>query len=310
MSLKEDLIYADYLIRKSFIKKVGFDYIYPFTTENINGYISLYDLKDKSVLTVGSSSDQILNAFVKGAKEIDSFDINPFVKYYFELKKAAIKALTLKEYETFFSYFEYSKLFSGNKNSFNIESFYKIVEYLNGDSLVFWSSLFKKYKGLTIRKNLFSFDENDITVVRKLNNYMDDNSFTFLKNNLDRLNPIFYHVDIQNISRFLSKRYDFVLLSNLANYIHLSHNNSIEEFRNNIKEFDSFINEESLILFAYLYEIDESTRIKGYWDKICQLSLVKNAFRNDNILMKSFVGVKGIIYNDDKFKDSILIYKK
>lgn len=36
--------------------------LYPFTTENINGYIDLFNLKDKSLLILGSSSDQAINA--------------------------------------------------------------------------------------------------------------------------------------------------------------------------------------------------------------------------------------------------------
>ena len=34
---------------------LGFDFIYPFTTENIDGYINNFDLKNKSLLTTGSS---------------------------------------------------------------------------------------------------------------------------------------------------------------------------------------------------------------------------------------------------------------
>ena len=48
----------------------GFEEIYPFTTENIAGYIDYFDLQDKSLLTVGSSGDQIINAAFKGAKDI------------------------------------------------------------------------------------------------------------------------------------------------------------------------------------------------------------------------------------------------
>ena len=58
-----------------------FSWIYPFTTENINGYIDMFDLKDKSLFTVGSSGDQAINAILKGCKDITVLDINPFTKY-------------------------------------------------------------------------------------------------------------------------------------------------------------------------------------------------------------------------------------
>ena len=40
-----------------------FKLIYKFTTENISGYIKEFDFKNKSLLTVGSSGDQVINAY-------------------------------------------------------------------------------------------------------------------------------------------------------------------------------------------------------------------------------------------------------
>lgn len=70
-----------------------FNKIYPGTTENIKGYIDFFDLKNKSLLTVGSSSDQVLNACFNGCYDITLIDINPFTKEFFHLKKAAIERL-------------------------------------------------------------------------------------------------------------------------------------------------------------------------------------------------------------------------
>ncbi len=39
-----------------------FEEIYYFTTENIAGCIDFFDLKDKSLLTVGSLGNKIINA--------------------------------------------------------------------------------------------------------------------------------------------------------------------------------------------------------------------------------------------------------
>ena len=53
------------------------DKVYPFTTEEISGYFKYLNLKDKSVLTVGSSGDQAFNAIYYGARKVTLFDINP-----------------------------------------------------------------------------------------------------------------------------------------------------------------------------------------------------------------------------------------
>ena len=73
------------------MKKSGFDSIYPFATENVSGYFEKLNLLGKSILTVGSSLDQLFNAVICGATEITVFDINPNVRDYFEWKKEMLK---------------------------------------------------------------------------------------------------------------------------------------------------------------------------------------------------------------------------
>lgn len=68
----------------------GFDKVYPFTTENISGYMTYLNVKDKHIFTVGSSSDQAFNAILLGAKEVTIFDINQNTKKFFEEKKKII----------------------------------------------------------------------------------------------------------------------------------------------------------------------------------------------------------------------------
>ena len=56
----------------------GFDKVYPFTTEKISSYFPALNLADKSILTVGSSCDQVFNALVCGAGRIVVYDIEVF----------------------------------------------------------------------------------------------------------------------------------------------------------------------------------------------------------------------------------------
>ena len=80
----------------------GFSRIYSFATENVAGYIDYFDFENKSLLTVGSSGDQVLNAFYNGARDITLFDINEYAKYYVYLKIAAILSLSYQEFISFF----------------------------------------------------------------------------------------------------------------------------------------------------------------------------------------------------------------
>ena len=80
MDVYEDIEKAKKVINYSKFTHMGYNLIYPFTTENLNGYMNKLDFKNKKVLTVGSSADQILNVFLLGCKDITLLDINPFVK--------------------------------------------------------------------------------------------------------------------------------------------------------------------------------------------------------------------------------------
>ena len=64
-----------------------FQEIYPFTTENIDGYIHNMDLEGKSLITLGSSLDQAFNALVLGVKNVTVFDINKNIIDYYNLKR-------------------------------------------------------------------------------------------------------------------------------------------------------------------------------------------------------------------------------
>lgn len=79
-------------------KEKAFQTIYPFTTEVIDGYIEDLDLKGKNLLTVGSSLDQAFNASLQGVGKITVFDINPYVKEFFKIKKDCILKYPRKKF--------------------------------------------------------------------------------------------------------------------------------------------------------------------------------------------------------------------
>ena len=81
-----------------------FNSIYPFTTENIAGYMHDLDLKNKRIITVTGSADHIINAIVRGATNITTFDINPLTKYYMDLKLASLRDLSYEDFLQIFLY--------------------------------------------------------------------------------------------------------------------------------------------------------------------------------------------------------------
>ena len=67
-----------------------FQEVYPFTNEMLSSYLPKLKLKNKKILTVGSSGDQAFNALLLGAKDITVLDISPYSKEFIKIKKDLI----------------------------------------------------------------------------------------------------------------------------------------------------------------------------------------------------------------------------
>lgn len=286
MNLK---LVKDVIERKT---NMPFIYLYPFTTENIKGYMSNLDLKDKSVLTVGSSTDQVINSFLYGSKVITLFDINPFTKYYFELKKAGILLL---EFNSFYEFF------SNNINSFNIKTYSLLRNNLSKETKLFWDSLFNSYDSYFFRDKLFSKDERTLKTLVKYNPYMDEINYNILKTTIDSLNPIFINSSLNEIKSKVVRKYDYVFLSNISSYLKLYTKENISKFINTIKDLTNILNKSGSIYLAYIYD-----RIKNKIDDdiLTDISFMNYIFDN-KITEHTF---ESISYKNGK--DAVLIYKR
>ncbi len=279
----------------------GFEEIYPFTTENIAGYIDYFDLQDKSLLTVGSSGDQIINAALKGAKDVTLLDINPYAKYYYYLKAAGILELDLVKFNEFFLYQDNLAIFrhSGRKvKTFNenlYEEFKNTLRSLDNDSYLFWDELFETYSSYIVREYLFSKDEHPYSILKESNLYLQSESnYNEVKDKIKNLCPEFINTNILEVN--LAKKFDNIWLSNIACYLQRS------ELKKATDKFSDNLNDGGQLLISYLYSncMYTSHSLKS------NLRLLKEYSPS----FYSFKGVGGIKYDDTDIKDTVLIYQK
>lgn len=288
------------------LNKCGiFDRIYPFTTENIAGYINLFDLDNKSLLTVGSSGDQVINASLFNCKDQTVIDINPFTKYYFYLKKAAIISLTYQEFLDFFLYRNYPKFCHNNKQVFDREIFNKlkkILKFEDYDSFYFWNELLTSYDTELPRRELFSDDEDRDIVLKKINLYMQNSTyFEKTKTSIREVNPMFICDGIMKVN--LNRNYDNIFLSNLGLYF------GIDKLKILIEKLYPYANE--LILLCYLYQTEEHDEYNSNWSEIYDLNKLKHTLKDYITSFNTFCGVKGILFEDESFgRDSIIMCNK
>lgn len=280
--------------------------LYPYTTENISGYIDNFNLKDKSLLTVGSSGDQVINAILKGCKNITLIDINNYAKYYYYLKISSILCLDIEEFMNFICYVDYPEYCQDNKNALNKDTFNKIkttLRLLDYESYIFWDELIQTYKSPIVRSSLFFRDEYRHNVLKEINIYLSSkNMYNKTKEKIKKVKPKFINADLFNIS--LDKKYDNIWLSNISSYL------TIEEFKYLLHKISPFLNDDGMLLAAYLYDATEKTIYQTNWQPIYNLNRIFKELNDYNLDIISFDGLTGMKYNLNNRKDSILVYKK
>ena len=284
----------------------GFGQIYPFTTENINGYIKNFDLNNKSLLTVGSSADQVINASLFDCRDITVIDINPYTKFYFYLKLASIIDLSYDEFCLFFCYRDYPKYCKNNKDVFSKKLYEKVkssLRILDYESYLFWDELFNTYNGEVIRKKLFSYDEYNLRVINNINLFMSsDEYFNVTKEKVKKIIPVFIIGDIFDIT--LDKKFDNIWLSNLGTY------HKLNEVKLLVDKIYNNLNDNGKLLMCYLYETNEYSKYEVNWQEIYNLNKVFDKFSEYNLELVNFIGIRDIIFEKNRDNDAMILIKK
>lgn len=238
--------------------------IFPIATENIKGTYANFDLEGKDVLTVTSSGDHILSAILNGAKKVDSFDINYFTEYYYQFKKAIIK--TFDNFKDFERIIFYRLLAEGSVSS---EDYEKIRENLDGKYLEFWDQVidYVLTNGMRLNRIFFSFNSLQIY---KLIDYLNQPKYNLLKEKLENAETNFIHTDLFKLDKNLNSKYDYMFLSNIADYAGVL---DVKKYAND--KLLPYIKDNGEIIYAYLYDADERV-LKKYDDNYFEIPSTSN----------------------------------
>lgn len=283
-----------------------FSRIYSFTTENINGYLDYFDLKNKKLLTVGSSGDQVLNAYYKGCQDITLYDINEYAKYYVNLKIAAITSINYNEFQNFF--FKQVLNEKNNKDMFNVEAFNKIkttLKLLDYESFLFFDELFSIYKPNQIRENLFDDDESRYKVITNFNLYLkSEENYNKLKHIIKKIN--FKYINGNIFKNNIDDKYDNIFLSNLCT------TTNINNLKKLLAKLDkNNLNQNGSILLGYLWKADfNSETYNNDWKEIYKLPITKELLKKYITEYYHIKNDRHYIFGNSKTNDLVLIYRK
>lgn len=281
-----------------------FKKIYPFTTENIDGYIDLFDLQGTSLLTVGSSADQVINASLAGCTDITLLDICPYTKDYYYLKTSALEVLDYDDFLKFLCnkgfYGIFDNPFALSKKDFN--KIKGLLKDKSPDSYYFWTEIFKQYKGTRVRQRLFSLDEDSVKEIIRSNPYLhDEESFLKARKKVKELNPNIMIGDIKTIT--IPDTYQNIWLSNLPAYL------TFEEARKLFDKMKNYLTPDGKLLFSYLYGLTEDTNYNPEWAPIYNIKRVQQEI-SPELTFHDFDSVKDFKYDTNTYKDGVLVYQK
>lgn len=222
--------------------------IYLMTTENINGFLSQYDLTNKNILSVAGSGDQMLNAYLLGASNVTCFDINPLAFYQVKLKKAAVCVLSFQEFLEFFS-FEYKK-------TFDKDLFDKISTVLDNDSCDFFYSLFNKYDSNQIIDKIYYRFRPELSHIQRMNGYLNLENYNKLSSILKEKEVSFIQSNVTDLRNNTDKNiYDMILLSNISDSISdIWPSNCLRNYKRLIHSLSKCLTKNGIIQVGYIYD--------------------------------------------------------
>ena len=175
-----------------------FSSIYFSSNESLKNLFQRFSLKDKDVLCVLASSDQLFYSYLNGAKSVDTFDVNCLTKYYYYLRRWSI--LYNKEY------------YLPRNITSSYKSLYQLIEKvqcdgkMEEDALSFWKEFLLRVSPSQIERLFFRDGEhNKIKQLKQLKEMILQKPFTFYHMNL------FDDIDCD-------KKYDVIITSNILEY--------------------------------------------------------------------------------------------
>lgn len=289
--------------------------VYSYTNENIKSYLNNFDFNDKnSALSVLSSGDQVFNLIHNGIINIDTFDSNYLTEFYsLGIKKAMILKYDYKDF-----LHKYLDLLLGYysiyKESIFIE---KLLPYMDNKYAVFWNELVKFNYDLQSNISDKRLLISDIVIkkfimkdrIKLYNNYLSNNEdYEILKDNLLNSKINFSCLDILDISNKFNNKYDFILLSNIFDYLDSRFKLGWNYFylKEEINKMYPMLNNDGVMLIHYLFKcIMEDNKVKG--TLIAGSNIKYNDLTNEELCYFDFSDSKNY---SDNMKDAIMYVRK
>ncbi len=250
---------------------------YMAATECIKEYLLCCDYNRDRALTVLGSGDHIFNLLHQGIEKIDAFDVNKLQYFVYHLRKAMLLELTYDDFCRANYYF------AGFNNEDSLDLVNRLKNYLPEDVYEYFRRVFEH----CIKENAYSsFLFHSVSKHFKYANiYLkSEEEFLKVKKSLLQANVTLYFENAINIPNLLNdKKYDIILLSNIADYFKYSMDFGPKEFEKFIASYYRLLRENGIII-NYLYNLC------SFDESVIQV----NEFMGENRITPRILGVENL----------------
>jgi len=261
--------------------------VYFWTNENVDAYLNAFDYNEKSdALTVAASGDHTFNLICRGIKNIDTFDINRLTEYFaFGLKRAMILKYNYDEFINTFFLLTNTHLYTTGQFSVNDETdiIKGLLPYMEPHHKIFWQEIldynYKTQMQMNTNKNFLIALCLGTSSCNFQNNYLtSEENYNILKAKMMDANITFTHTNALDLPDVFHKQYDFILLSNIADYFYeyLGYDWGYDKFKEYQRRMESITKTNGVIFFNYIFKHFINTGMNNQ-----ALILSSSIFQND-----------------------------
>lgn len=329
-NVKEDFRLARKVIANSdptILSTNEFDIYKPYwaTTENLTYMNDLTkDKKLKSAFTILSGGDTVFELMSLSAEKIITTDTNPFSKYIYFLKKAAIKTLSIKEYMEYI--FDPKSMNFLSKKIFDdkvVKGFTKDEE----DYKEFWIKIFTYYNKKDLLKYFFRpiFRYTKAEDRKTTISYIHNKKYESLRNQINDTDIKIYSLDAKNVLEAIDEEFDFIHFSNILLYIVQQYDIASNDFDSYVKDLKQIIEkrlrDNGIFVIDYMFKsynpkqyLKDNQSLTGFMATINEIysiiyRTVNEYFEVQAIQYKSIPSTMNSI-EDNKIPDQVIYTKK
>ena len=274
--------------------------VYSMTTENIGGFLTNYDLKNKSVLSVAGSGDQRLNAYLLGAENVTCFDINPITKLQLNLKDKIIEKVNYEKFIKFFGI--YSRRYGDYYECLDMRIFEEVINDIDSDTYDFFEYVINN--DCISSEDIYFRFLNSLNKLKKMNLYLEEDNYYKLSEIIKSKDLDFIESDIACLEdKIRDRKYDFILLSNISDYIHeIYSDDCLENYYELVKSLSTHLNDDGIMQVGYIYGTNQSN---------ADISCFNDGVERRKVFGKDeFDLVYVDPYDNIRNKDKVIVYKK